>query len=249
MPTPKDPFAFTDTMADTLRLPDETLATSYLYLNKYHRFHRTSQPPDPLDPYTLSLATLSLAAKSTESPRRLSSILLPAYNLLHPSSAPQKAPALTIPSPTYNILRATLVQAELILLRILGFELRAPSPLDFLQRYLERALEDVSAGGGEDFDQWDREAKEEYGVVKGGVMESRLGRLCRGRVVDACKDYQIANHFPARAVALGVVYVTLEGRGLRVEEGLREWVKDVGSGKIDFEDLEEVIECLLRIEK
>ncbi|KAL9592074.1 MAG: hypothetical protein Q9179_007086 [Wetmoreana sp. 5 TL-2023] len=51
MPVPKDPFAFTDAMADILRLPDETVAMSYLYLNKYLRFHRTSQTPDPLDPY------------------------------------------------------------------------------------------------------------------------------------------------------------------------------------------------------
>ncbi|KAL8952914.1 MAG: hypothetical protein Q9222_001204 [Ikaeria aurantiellina] len=186
MPLPEDRFAFTDALADTLRLPDETLGTSYLYLNKYHRFHRTSRLPDPLDPYTLSLATLSLAAKSTESPRRLSSILLPAHTLLHPTSptSNHKTPTLAIPSPIYDVLRARLVQAELILLRVLGFELRIPSPLEYLQRYLERALEEVESSG-EEFDAWDREAREEYGVVNGGLMESRLGRMCREKAINA----------------------------------------------------------------
>ncbi|KAI4127213.1 MAG: hypothetical protein LQ338_003332 [Usnochroma carphineum] len=123
---------------------------------------------------TLSLATLSLSSKSTESPRRLSSILLPAYTLLHPPHVHSQSntPALTIPSPKYDTLRATLVEAELILLRILGFQLRLPSPLEFLQRYLERAMEDVEKVS-EDYDAWDREGKEEYGVL-GGVMEGRV---------------------------------------------------------------------------
>ncbi|KAL8904926.1 MAG: hypothetical protein Q9207_002956 [Kuettlingeria erythrocarpa] len=241
MPTAQNELAFTDAMADILRLPDQTLALAYLYLNKYLRFHRTSQSSDPLDSYTLSLATLSLAAKSTESPRRLSSILLPAYALLYRPSTPASS-SLAIPSPKYDALRATLVQAELILLRILGFELRLPSPLDFLQRYLERAMEDVDRGG-EDYDAWEKEAREEYGVID-GVMDTRMGKACRTEVVEACKDYQLANLFPTRAVALGVVYTVLEDRELRIEMQPREWVKDVGSGKVDHEDFEEVVEIL-----
>ncbi|KAL8704783.1 MAG: hypothetical protein Q9225_008064, partial [Loekoesia sp. 1 TL-2023] len=129
---------------------------------------------------TLSLATLSLAAKSTESPRRLSSLLLPAHRLLHP---PSTSPPLNVPSPKYDTLRATLVQAELILLRVLGFELRLPSPLEYLQRYVERAMEDVERVG-ENYDAWDREGKEEYGVL-GGIMETTLGTACRARAVEA----------------------------------------------------------------
>ncbi|KAL8730280.1 MAG: hypothetical protein Q9166_004163 [cf. Caloplaca sp. 2 TL-2023] len=242
-------------LADILRLPDETLAMSYLYRNKYLRFHRSSDSPDPLDPIscdkctnplpshpqTLSLSTLSLSSKSTESPRRLSSILLPAYTLLHSDTKPP----LKSPSPTYDTLRATLVQAELILLRVLGFELHLPSPLEYLQRYLERAMEDVESVG-EEFDAWEREAKDEYGVL-GGMIDGRMGRGCRGMAVDACKDYQLANLFPARAVALAVVWVVLADRGLRVEKGLIEWVKDVGSDKIDVEDFEEVVEILRKL--
>ncbi|KAI4102905.1 MAG: hypothetical protein LQ339_004450 [Xanthoria mediterranea] len=241
MPFPKDPFAFADALADVLRLPDEALAMSYLYMNKYLRFHRSSTTPDPLDPYTLSLSTISLASKSTESPRRLSSILLPAHALLHPSSSTEQQP-LVIPSPTYDTLRATLVQADLILLRVLGFQLHLPSPLEYLQRYLERAMEGVDTVG-EAFDEWDREAKDEYGVLS-EIMEGRMGRRCRAKAVDACRNYELANLFSARAVALGAVYVVLEASRLRIEQGVSEWVKDIGSGKVDNEDFEEVVAIL-----
>lgn len=43
-------------------------------------------------------------------------------------------------------------------------------------------MEDVEKVS-EDYDAWDREGKEEYGVL-GGVMEGRVGRLCRMRAVD-----------------------------------------------------------------
>lgn len=110
--------------------------------------------------------------------------MLPAYSLLHPSSSPPSDnSALKIPSPRYDALRATLVEAELLLLRILGFELRLSSPMDFLQRYLERALEDVQAVG-EDYDAWDKEGREEYGVLD-GLLETRIGRDCRARSVTA----------------------------------------------------------------
>ncbi|KAL8973763.1 MAG: hypothetical protein Q9197_001997 [Variospora fuerteventurae] len=109
MPIPEDALAFTDAMADMLRLPDETLAMSYIYLNRYLRFYRDQRRPDPLD---------------------------------------------------------------------------------------------------------------------------------------LCKNYQLANFFPARAVASGVVFTALEGSGLRVRRDLGDWVKDVGSGKVDKEDMEEVLEIL-----
>lgn len=54
--------------------------------------------------------------------------------------------------------------------------------MDFLDRYLSRALEDI-AEAGEDYDEWDREAREEYGVV--GRMETGLARACRVKAVDA----------------------------------------------------------------
>ena len=113
-------------------------------------------------------------------------IIFPAHRLLHPhngaSSDPINQP-LVVPSTMYDSLRATLVQAELMLLRILGFELRIPVPLDYLPRYLERAMEDV-AGASENYDSWGNEVKEEYGVVKDAMCTS-IGRACRSKAISA----------------------------------------------------------------
>lgn len=136
---------------------------------------------------TLALACLSLGSKSTEAPRRLREIIFPAHHLLHQhadavTSDPVAQP-LTVPSEIYDTLRATVVQAELMLLRVLGFELRVPLPLEYLPRYLERATEDL-ADAGEDYDEWGKEEKEEYGVVR-TAMDTGIGRACRAKAVSA----------------------------------------------------------------
>ena len=82
------------------------------------------------------------------------------------------------------MLRATLVQAELILLRVLGFELRVSSPMDYLSKYLDRAMEDVS-DAGKDYEAWGKEERAEYGVTEGGWMETRLGRRAREKAISA----------------------------------------------------------------
>lgn len=113
-------------------------------------------------------------------------ILPPADRILRHArgnTSPNDQDQLTIPSRLYDDLRATLVQAELVLLRVLGFELRFPLPLDYLPRYLERVLQSYSAAA-EDYDAWSREDRAEYGLV-GNVMETSLGRRCRDRAVEA----------------------------------------------------------------
>ena len=137
------------------------------------------------------MASLSLAAKSTESPRRFRELILPAHHLLHgPASVKDTRRnesrgtynRLTVPSTIYDNLRATLVQAELILLRVFGFELRFPLPFEHLPRYLERAL-DSYGEAGEDYDDWDQEQRDEYGVI--GHMETRIAQKSRAKAVEA----------------------------------------------------------------
>ena len=58
------------------------------------------------------------------------------------------------------------------------------SPMEYLQRYLERVMEGVETVG-EDYERWGKEATEEYGVVAGGILESRIGKICRLRAIEA----------------------------------------------------------------
>lgn len=71
---------------------------------------------------------------------------------------------------------------------MLGFELRIPLPLEYLPRYLERAMNDILDGGRdeadlEDYEAWPKEEKEEFGVTE--LMETGLGRACRAAAVEA----------------------------------------------------------------
>ena len=111
-----------------------------------------------------------------------------------------------------------------------------------MPRYLERAMADL-ADVAEDYDNWGKEEREEYGV-EGDVMQTGIGRACRSKVVDACKDPQLANYFPARAVAVACLYVVLGERGLLIGDSVNEWVHSITSRKVDSEDFEEAVATL-----
>ena len=79
-------------------------------------------------------------------------------------------------------------------------------------------------------------------------MNGEEVKRCVEKTADAdsqrCKNYQLANLFPARAVALGCLYAVMEERGLRTANVRNEWVDDIASRKVDNEDFEEVLEML-----
>ena len=79
-------------------------------------------------------------------------------------------------------------------------------------------------------------------------MNRREVETCDKKIADVglqrCKNYQLANLFPARAVALGCLYAVMEERGLRTANERIEWVDEIASRKVDKEDFEEVLEML-----
>ena len=62
-----------------------------------------------------------------------------------------------------------------------------------------------------------------------------------------CKEYRLANLFPARAVTLGCLYVAMQDRGLRFSEDLSQWVDQITSRKVDMEDFAEILEVLRKL--
>ncbi|KAI9697305.1 MAG: hypothetical protein M1836_004869 [Candelina mexicana] len=197
---------------------------------------------------TISLASLSLASKGTEAPRRLREFLLPAYRILHASS-PSVQP-LTFPSILYDSLRATIVQAELILLRILKFELRIPLPYEFLPRYLERTVGELNLsnngwGGTEDYDGLGKEFQEEYKAVD--LMDTGVSRACRMKILKACANARLSNLFPARAIAAACLYQTLNEGGMQGTMDVRGWLREVTNDRVDLDDFDEILNELKRV--
>lgn len=118
----------------------------------------------------------------------------------------------------------------------------------------------------EDYDSWEKEQKEEDGVV--GLMETRAGRAARAKVVQACvvfppslcliqmvlikstsdgadktgprrcKIYKVANFYPARAIAAACVRATNPGNS---RLNARKWVEHVTGGKVDLDDCYDII--------
>ncbi|KAI5818197.1 hypothetical protein BZA77DRAFT_307586 [Pyronema omphalodes] len=232
-------FTFITLISDSLRLRDETLAMAFVYINKYLSFLRdTPDAEELLDDYTLSLASLSLATKATESPRRLREFLLPAYSLMNPDAEP-----LTFPSALYDSLRGTLVAAEFLLLRVLRFDIRLPLPFDYLPRYLEKTL---VLHGTDHLDFAGHDEKEEISVVD--VKFTALGRKTWRLVVEAMKDFRLVNFFTARTVAVACFWVVLEKEGMKAREGRERWLKRLTGDRVDVVDFEEAVGDVKRLE-
>jgi len=93
--------------------------------------------------------------------------------------------------------------------------------------------------GAEDYEDWGKEEKEEFGVV--AMMETRMARMCRVRIIEACKNYELANLYPARVVAVGCLYFVMKEGGLNISDEVPSWLDNVTSGKVAMEDFEEVL--------
>ncbi|KAF2141350.1 uncharacterized protein K452DRAFT_359124 [Aplosporella prunicola CBS 121167] len=243
------PISLLTLMADVIRVPEECLAMSFLYLNRYIKFYRSQGLEIPLDQNMLALASLSLASKATEASRRLRDILLPAWRLMQ-QNKPDAKP-LIVPSETYDALRAALVQTELILLRVLKFELRILLAFEFIPSYLKRTVGVLNSGEGgwggtDDYDHCTQEIKESGQIAS--FMETGVAKACTASIVEAYKDYQLANFFTARTIAAACLYVTLRKRGLFIQADIASWLRSSISRSIDVEDFEDAVSGLQKLE-
>ena len=180
-----------------------------------------------------------MATKATEAPRRLRALLGPAFHLLHPREK------LEIPSTKYDVLRRTIVRSEVLLLRILKFELRIALPLTFLPRYIGRMLDEMGGEGVEDYERMGRDRRAEYQVVT--LMSTGLGQKCRSVALQSCQDYQLSTFWPPRAVAAGCVLLVAERMGIDIHVGGAELVDTIAGKKVDPTDIQEIRKDLERL--
>jgi len=96
----------------------------------YHKFFRSCHVKD-YEPYTIATACLYLGCKVEESHRRLRDIINVCHRVLHPNEEP-----LDIGS-TYWLLRDTITQCELFIIRVMNFHLSFVHPHKYLLQYLK----------------------------------------------------------------------------------------------------------------
>ncbi|KAF2405174.1 hypothetical protein EJ06DRAFT_16115 [Trichodelitschia bisporula] len=102
---------------------------------------------------TLTLAALSLASKPTECPRHISELVPVALALRRWSSNEA------------DELHQAVLRAEIVLLKILSFDVRFSSPLSFISDYLRHATTYRRCLDIPNFDRLGTTGKLEYGIV------------------------------------------------------------------------------------
>lgn len=95
---------------------------------------------------------------------------------------------LICPSPTYDALRSAFVRTELILLRVLRFELRVSTPFDFISGYMIGAMCDFGVGdssldAADELDARSKEYKEGNRIID--VMETGIAKDCKTKAMAA----------------------------------------------------------------
>ena len=138
----------------------------------------------------------------------------------HPQDVPEDDRPLSsrmeLRSKRYNEKRSTLVKAELLLLRVLGFDLRLVSPFDYVSQYLHRALQGIWAYC-EELDDNSELRRENCGVAAARMMASRPGMDVRARVVEACRNMRGEITVPAKSWLSGVSGLSLRSAGCYME--------------------------------
>ena len=119
-------ISFTFKCCAKLALNDVTLATS---CHLYHRFFK-EYSYDDYDQYTIASTAIYLATKVEEKHTRLRDIVNVCYQTRHPDK-----PVLELNSHFWN-LRDTIASCELLLLRVLKFDVVYDHPHKYLLHYL-----------------------------------------------------------------------------------------------------------------
>ncbi|XP_041092992.1 cyclin-Q [Polyodon spathula] len=173
-----------------LGMSSEPLATA---CTVYHRFFQSCSP-HVFEPYLVAMAAIYLAGKVEEQHLRTRDIINVCHRYLNPGSDP-----LELDSRFWD-LRDSIVQCELLVLRVLNFQVSFQHPHKYLLHYLLslKALMNRHA--------WDRTP---IAVTTWALLrDSYHGSLCH----------------PPQHVAVAILYLALEALGVEVPvEGEKEW--------------------------
>ncbi|XP_070559743.1 cyclin-Q-like [Ptychodera flava] len=114
-----------------LRMESVPLATACMI---YHKFFKKCDL-EQYDPYTIAASAMYLASKVCEEQVRLKDIVKVCYRTLHKDEPPSEL------SNTYIELRESIARGELLILRVLKFQVAFTMPHNYLQLYMKSMRE------------------------------------------------------------------------------------------------------------
>ncbi|KAJ3411803.1 hypothetical protein HDV05_001702 [Chytridiales sp. JEL 0842] len=137
--------------AELLQIPQQTTSTALVYYHTWTTWEAEASTTElfHMDEILLATASIHLACKQTESPRKLRDVLNVCYWLIHKSSAPTSA-FLDTDEQIYWDLKDSLVTAEMMLLRVLDFETGVETGYVYIPLLVERWRQHSSNMGMEE---------------------------------------------------------------------------------------------------
>eukprot|EP00842_Homolaphlyctis_polyrhiza_P005338 jgi/Hompol1/5805/HPOL_004743-RA len=191
--------------ADMLLLPQPTITTAIVFHHKHSAFYDThpQHKESRLDDHT-------------EVHRKVRDIVNVVYHLVHKDGEAGLAPKLTINS-TFWRLKESVISAELILLRILAFDVHVALPFNHLTQILSDMRE-------KQLRQWvgTGRFRDEAGVVR-WVCEMAFNvaaELMADRTL--CVDVA-CKHGGDLVIALAAAFLAMEAAGFVLRQGFDEW--------------------------
>ncbi|KAJ1905001.1 hypothetical protein LPJ81_002166 [Coemansia sp. IMI 209127] len=207
-----DEIGYLRKASQLLLLPTSTWATGTVLFHRYCNAQtdvQLKQGGDKLDPHIAMMLCLYLATKITEEPRKQRDIINIGHRLANQTAAPYAV--LQVNSPLFNSLRYTMTQGELILMRVLGFNVNVELPHAWIATIIYGMAWWPSNGDPPD----DTEA-----------VDVRLKRITRiaWRLANDVVVAGLVDRFPARSIAAVCIVAALDAAGETLPaKGLDEW--------------------------
>ncbi|TPX39829.1 hypothetical protein SeMB42_g06229 [Synchytrium endobioticum] len=193
-----------------LRLPATTRATAVVLFHRVNDYLKTTDmsnvPQDALREQALVMALLNLASKQTESHRKLRDIVNCTYWAYNHNASQDKG-HLQI-GKEYWTWRDILVTTELVVLRILNFDLQVHLPF----QWLPEIIDDICAQ-----DKWD------FSGGVGGRNAILLAQVSWDYVCLAVSVERIVTKHSALSLALACVFVAMKAAKFRLPWTVEKW--------------------------
>ncbi|RKP08747.1 cyclin-like protein [Thamnocephalis sphaerospora] len=222
---------------DLLDLPRITTAVAQIYMHRCNRHlareaerHGTAgRSTTDLDVYLMTSACLHLACKSTETLRKVRDMVNVGNLVLH-----AKQPYLNLDD-RYQRLRDSLVTAELMVLRILRFDVNAQPPHVWVARIIRRTLEperyadiydddgDTLSDDGEEGAVRASDTRTDTNASVSHPMARTFAQLAWVHANDSMRSEKLALDYAPRVLALASVYMASHALDIPLPQPFETW--------------------------
>lgn len=117
--------------ATKLQMSDVALATATMILHKFMKSSPPNTAKNPIDPFLVAMTAIYMAGKIEEEELKIRNVINVCYRTFHHDKPPLEL------DDTFWALRHSIIQTELVIVRVLSFHLVFNHPHQYLLSYLD----------------------------------------------------------------------------------------------------------------